>query len=58
MLKAVVVDVAVAISNGYGWTATKSLLKKLAMLMLLMLLKPLHYLYYCLQVLLLIPKSF
>ncbi|KAJ6966481.1 hypothetical protein NC652_004133 [Populus alba x Populus x berolinensis] len=55
MLKAIVVDVVVAISNGYGWIATKSLLKKLAMLMLL---NTLHHLYYCLQVLLLTPKSF
>lgn len=53
MLKAIVV--VVAISNRYGWTATKTLLRKSAKLLLLMLLNPPHHLYYCLQVLLLTP---
>jgi hypothetical protein len=56
MLKAIVV--VVAISNRYGWTATKSLLRKSTKLLLLMFLNPPHHLYYCLQVLLLTPKSF
>jgi hypothetical protein len=51
MLKAIVV--VVAISNRYGWTATKSLLRKSTKLLLLMFLNPPHHLYYCLQVLLL-----